>query len=101
MSLEHSPARSGERYAFRIDEFCSAHRISRAKFYLLKKAGKAPRIADVDGVQLITVEDAAVWRAERAAEASSDETATKAAEKSARAAKNAKGGQAARVADAS
>jgi hypothetical protein len=69
MSLEHSPARGGERYAFKISEFCATHRISRGKFYQLKAKGLAPRITDVDGVQIITVEDAAAWRRERAEEA--------------------------------
>jgi hypothetical protein len=68
MSLEHSPARGGERCAFTISEFCSAHRISRSKFYLLKNKGLGPRITDVDGKQIITIEDAAAWRRERAEE---------------------------------
>jgi hypothetical protein len=68
MSLEHSPARSGERYAFKISEFCAAHRISRSKFYELKRIGKAPRITDCDGARIITVEDAEAWRRERSAE---------------------------------
>jgi hypothetical protein len=66
MSLEHSPARGGERCALKIAEFCAAHRISRSKFYILKAKGLAPRITDVDGAQIITVEDAAAWRRERA-----------------------------------
>jgi len=66
MSLEHSPARGGERCAFKIAEFCAAHRISRSKFYILKAKGLAPRITDVDGARIITVEDAAAWRRERA-----------------------------------
>jgi hypothetical protein len=67
MSIEHSPARSSvKRHAFKIAEFCEAHRISRSKFYLLKSKGLAPRITDVDGVQIITEEDAAAWRRERA-----------------------------------
>ncbi len=68
MSLEHSPARGGERYAFKISEFCATHRISRGKFYQLKAKGLAPRITDVDGVQIITIEDAAAWRRARAEE---------------------------------
>jgi hypothetical protein len=67
MSIEHSPARSSvKRHAFKIAEFCEAHRISRSKFYILKAKGLAPRITDVDGVQIITEEDAAAWRRERA-----------------------------------
>src|SRR5258708_3896850 len=69
MSLEHNPARGGERCAFKIAEFCAAHRISRSKFYILKAKGLAPRITDVDGVQIITEEDAAAWRRERAEDA--------------------------------
>ena len=68
MSLEHNPARGGERCAFKIAEFCAAHRISRSKFYILKAKGLAPRITDVDGAQIITIEDAATWRRERAEE---------------------------------
>ena len=69
MSLEHSPARSHvRRYAFKISEFCEAHRISRGKFYELKAKGLAPRITNVDGVQIITEEDAATWRRERSEE---------------------------------
>jgi hypothetical protein len=67
MSLEHSPARSGERYAFTINEFCDAHRISRSKFYLLRKQGLAPEITDIAGKQLIFVEHAAKWRKGEAA----------------------------------
>jgi hypothetical protein len=66
MSLEHSPARSRvPRHAFTISEFCEAHRLSRSKFYMLKGKGLAPRISDIDGVQLIFDEDAAAWRRER------------------------------------
>jgi hypothetical protein len=67
MSLEHSPARGHIPHrAFTISEFCQAHRISRGKFYEIKKKGIAPRITNVDGVQIITEEDAATWRRERA-----------------------------------
>jgi hypothetical protein len=70
MSLEHSPTRSGiPRYAFKISEFCEAHAISRSKFYILKSKGLAPRITDLDGAQVITIEDAAAWRKERAEDA--------------------------------
>jgi len=81
MSLEHSPARGGvARYAFKISEFCEAHRISRGKFYQLKAKGLAPRITNVDGAQIITVEDAASWRRERADATVSAPTATTSAE---------------------
>jgi hypothetical protein len=74
MSLEHSPARGGERCAFTISEFCNAHRISRSKFYILKNKGLGPRVTDVDGKQIITIEDAATWRRERAEEAAVEST---------------------------
>ena len=54
------------RYAFKIAEFCVAHRISRSKFYILKSKGLAPRVTDLDGAQVIFEEDAAAWRRERA-----------------------------------
>jgi hypothetical protein len=64
MSIEHSPTRQ-PRYAFKISEFCEAHRISRGKFYELKAKGLAPRISNIDGVQVVMIEDAAAWRRER------------------------------------
>ncbi len=82
MSLEHSPARGGERYAFKIAEFCAAHRISRSKFYQLKKIGQAPRITNVDGAQIITIEDAAAWRRERAEQTAPAPVAAEPAEQS-------------------
>ena len=45
-----------------VDEFCSAHRISRALFYLLQKEGTGPRLMRVRGRTLITTEAAADWR---------------------------------------
>jgi hypothetical protein len=72
MSLHGSA--SSERYAFKISEFCATHRISRGKFYQLKAKGLAPRITEVDGIQFISVEDAATWRRERS-EASTTTTA--------------------------
>jgi hypothetical protein len=69
MSIEDSPARTGRRFAATISEFCVEHRISRSKFYILKNKGLAPRITDVDGKQIITDEDAAAWRRERAEDA--------------------------------
>jgi hypothetical protein len=60
MSLEHSPARN--RCAFTINEFCEAHRISRSKFYELRRTGLAPHITDLAGKQVITIESASAWR---------------------------------------
>jgi hypothetical protein len=74
---EHTPP---ARCAFKIAEFCAAHRISRSKFYILKGKGLAPRVTDVDGAQIISVEDAAAWRRERAEEASAAAPVTKPAE---------------------
>jgi hypothetical protein len=61
-----------EHKASTIEEFCQAHRISRATFYILKKMGKAPRITRLpicnpftgkpNAKQIITNEDASVWR---------------------------------------
>ena len=56
-------ARPGtDRKAFSIDEFCIAHRISRAMFYKIRKQGRAPRIMTVGSRQLISGEAAAEWR---------------------------------------
>ena len=60
--LPHIP-----RLAFRIAEFCAAHGVSRAKYYELKKLGLAPHETNVDGVTIITGEDAARWRKQRSA----------------------------------
>ena len=49
--------------AFRVQEFCDQHRISKAHYYNLRKQGLGPRETDVDGVTIITAEDAAAWRA--------------------------------------
>ena len=57
-------ARTGpsDRKAFSIDEFCIAHRISRAMFYKLLKQGRGPRIMAVGSRQIISDEAAAEWR---------------------------------------
>ena len=49
--------------AFRVSEFCDAHRISRSHYYALKKQGLGPRETALLGVTVITAEDAAAWRA--------------------------------------
>ena len=48
-----------ERRAYRIVEFCAAHGVSRAKYYELRKLGLGPHETNVDGVIIITEEDAA------------------------------------------
>jgi predicted DNA-binding transcriptional regulator AlpA len=45
-----------------IDEFCSAHAISRAMFYKLRANGRAPRTMSVGSRALISYEAAADWR---------------------------------------
>lgn len=45
-----------------INSFCSAHKISRALFYLLVKKGRGPRIMKAGRRTLITKEAAAKWR---------------------------------------
>lgn len=57
------------RSAFSIDEFCSAHRISRAMFYKLLDQGKAPRLMKVGTRSLISEEAAAEWRRQMEASA--------------------------------
>jgi hypothetical protein len=48
--------------AFTVPEFCEAHRISRALFYLLLKRGDGPRLLKAGRRTLITVDAAAEWR---------------------------------------
>jgi len=57
-----------------IDEFCEQHRFSRAFFYKLQKAGKAPRVMHVGARRLISEEDATEWR-KAMAEASTEPVA--------------------------
>lgn len=53
-----------ERKAYSIPEFCLRHGISRATYYNLRKASKAPRTMHVNGRELISVEAEADWRRE-------------------------------------
>jgi len=48
--------------AFTIPEFCEAHRISRALFYVLAREGRAPAIIKAGRRTLISAEAAARWR---------------------------------------
>ena len=51
--------------ALTIREFCDAHNISHAFFYLLQQRGEGPRVMRVGSRRLISVEEAARWRAAR------------------------------------
>jgi len=48
--------------AFSVPEFCSAHRISRALFYIMLREGRGPRVLKARRRTLITAEAAADWR---------------------------------------
>jgi hypothetical protein len=48
--------------AFSVPEFCSAHRISRALFYIMARDGRAPTIFKCGRRTLISVEAADAWR---------------------------------------
>jgi predicted DNA-binding transcriptional regulator AlpA len=47
---------------YSVDEFCSAHAISRAMFYKLRADGKAPPTMAVGSRTLVSYEAAADWR---------------------------------------
>ena len=51
-----------ERSASTIEEFCEAHRISRARYFELKKQGLTPVEMAVGKLRLISHEAAAAWR---------------------------------------
>jgi hypothetical protein len=51
--------------AFKVQEFCDAHRISRAHYYNLRRQGLAPDETDVGGAVIITTEAASRWRRAR------------------------------------
>jgi hypothetical protein len=51
-------------HAFTKQEFCDAHRISRSKYFELKRRGQGP-VETAEGT--ITFESAAVWRRRRTA----------------------------------
>jgi hypothetical protein len=73
MSPETSPARQpGGIAAYTVNEFCAAHRISRAKLYQLWAAGLGPRFMHVGTKRIISIEAAADWR--RAGEAIAEGT---------------------------
>jgi len=48
--------------AYLIAEFCRAHRVSRAFFYVLLKRGDAPKVMKVGKRRLVSDEAAKDWR---------------------------------------
>lgn len=50
------------KYAFSINNFCTAHDMSRGLFYDLLKRGDGPEILKVGRRTLITIEAAEQWR---------------------------------------
>jgi hypothetical protein len=59
------PVPAAERAASTREEFCRSHRISRSKYYEIKKRGEGPDEMIVDGRHLISNESAARWRKQR------------------------------------
>lgn len=57
-----------------IEKFCEEHGFSRATYYNLKAAGKAPREMAIGARRVISDESAEVWRREREAEAAGNIT---------------------------
>lgn len=56
------PGGDALKLALTISEFCRAHGISKAFFYLLQARGQAPRVMKVGARRLISVEEAQRWR---------------------------------------
>jgi hypothetical protein len=68
--LEPYQARGPPKYpldAYTVREFCTAHRISRSHYYVLKARGLGPDEAELLGRIIITKEAAAAWRRKRTA----------------------------------
>lgn len=63
-----------------LGEFCYAERISKNKYYELKKRGLGPDVTDIDGLQRITPESREAWH-ERMAELAKGEAARLEAER--------------------
>jgi hypothetical protein len=53
---------------YSIKQFVKAHNISYGKFYQMCREGKGPKLMKVGTRRMISVEEAARWRAERSAE---------------------------------
>lgn len=54
--------------SFSVQEFCNLNSISRAKFYLLIKECKAPKMMKIGRRRLISAESALNWRLRMEAE---------------------------------
>jgi hypothetical protein len=52
---------------YSIRQFIKAHNISYGKFYQMCREGKGPKLMKVGTLLMISVEEAARWRAERSA----------------------------------
>jgi hypothetical protein len=52
----------GRTVAYTIPEFCVAHRLSRAQYYVLRNKGLGPDETRLLGKVIITEESAARWR---------------------------------------
>jgi hypothetical protein len=48
--------------AFTVPQFCSAHGISRALFYIMQRDGRGPRVMKCGRRTLIARESAEAWR---------------------------------------
>ena len=59
-------------FAFTVPEFCAAHRISRALFYILARDGRAPAVIKAWRRTIISTEAAASWRARMEAASAGD-----------------------------
>jgi len=59
-------------HAFTIPEFCDAHRLSKARYYELKKQGLTPVEMVVGRRRTISFESAARWRRERECQAATE-----------------------------
>jgi hypothetical protein len=62
LPFKSGPPRQVNIEAFSIPEFCRAHSISRAHYYILRKCGLGPDEAQLLGRTIITKESAARWR---------------------------------------
>src|SRR4051812_24972016 len=51
-------------FAFTVNEFCRAHRISRSLFYELLRTGRGPVVMHVGKRTLVSVEASAAWRSQ-------------------------------------
>jgi hypothetical protein len=63
MTTPKNPASAGPPLAMSVAEFCKQHSISVGFFYALRKRGEGPRVMKVGLRTLISVEEAARWRA--------------------------------------